>query len=87
MLYSIFLLMTTMLTLQEPDFGVTILQVFNARASMSVGRFHIMSFLADAVVFMYPVFLVVVYIYSMIQRDRSMKEYALRIGMSSAFAF
>jgi undecaprenyl-diphosphatase len=76
-----------MLTLHEPAFGVTIIQALNARAGLTPSRFHIVSLLADLLVFIYPIFLVLVYIHSMAKRDRPMKEYSLRIAASAALAF
>jgi undecaprenyl-diphosphatase len=63
------------------------IQALNARASFSPARFHVVSLLADALVFIYPIFLVLVYIHSMAKRDKVMKEYSLRIAASAALAF
>ncbi len=67
----------------EPQRWVDLLQTMNSRVSSSQNIFHITSALADVVVFLFPLFLVIVYVAGMKKRSDTLREYALRI-MSSA---
>ena len=72
--------------LLEPQRWVTILQSLNARAWSSQALFTTISILADIIVFLFPVFLIIVYIIWMKKKSDVWKEYALRIFFSSVVA-
>lgn len=72
--------------LVEPQRWFTILQTLNTYVSSSKALFTIVSVLADAIVFLFPIFLLAVYMVWMKRNTNIFKEYALRIFSSAVFA-
>ncbi len=70
----------------EPQWWVILLQQLNTWVSTSNQLFNVVSFLADAVVFLFPIFLIVIYIYGITKKQKNMKIHALRIFSSAFFA-
>ena len=70
----------------EPQWGVTLLQNMNNWASGSIDIFHVVSFFADAIVFLFPIFLLVAYIVWIIKKNQKIKIYSLRIFSAAAIA-
>lgn len=70
----------------EPQWWVTLLQELNTWVSSSTQLFNIISFLADAVVFLFPIFLVILYVCGITKKQKHMKIHALRIFSSAIFA-
>ncbi len=70
----------------EPQRWVNLLQSLNSWVSSSQLLFTIVSVLADVIVFLFPIFLVVVYIVWMKKKNNTFKEYALRIFSSAVVA-
>lgn len=70
----------------EPQRGVDILQHMNTWASLSETRFHIISLIADVIVFAFPVFLIVVYCLGILKKNVSLKKYALSVFFSACTA-
>lgn len=72
--------------LVEPQWWINVLQAMNAWVSQSPIRFNTTSFVADFIVFLLPVFLVVLYIFWIYNKKNNYKMYALRIFSSATIA-
>lgn len=62
------------------------MQAINARTSISQTRFSVASFLADAIVLLFPIVLTVMYVYGITKNVNIWKEYALRVFSSTVVA-
>lgn len=72
--------------LVEPQWWINVLQSMNAWVSQSPIRFNTASFVADFIVFLLPVFLVVLYVFWIYNKKNNYKMYALRIFSSATIA-
>ena len=72
--------------LVEPQRWVNLIQFMNTWVSTSKLLFTIVSVLADVIVFLFPIFLVVVYIVWMKKKNDTFKEFSLRIFSSTVVA-
>lgn len=72
--------------LVEPQRWVDLLQSLNTCVSSSQTFFSITSFVADAVVFLFPILLFVLYVIWIRKNNNVRKEYALRIFSSTVIA-
>ena len=70
----------------EPQWGINLLETLNAFISVSQTRFDITAFWADFIVFLFPVFLIVLYILGIKNKSRETKLYALYILIAAAVA-
>ncbi len=76
----------TIMQLFEPQRWVSLLQSMNTVVSSSHLVFSLTSFVADAVVLLFPVLLIIVYIIWIKYNNNTRKEYALRIFSSTVVA-
>lgn len=72
--------------LVEPQWWINVLQSMNAWVSQAPIRFNTASFVADFIVFLLPVFLVVLYVFWIYNKKNNYKMYALRIFSSATIA-
>lgn len=72
--------------LVEPQWWINVLQAMNAWVSQSPIRFNTASFVADFIVFLLPIFLVVLYVFWIYNKKNNYKMYALRIFSSATIA-
>ncbi len=78
--------MYPIMQLFEPQWWVDLLQSMNTWISVSTTRFHVASFVADFIVFLFPLFLLILYITWIYKRNNINKIYALRIFSSATIA-
>lgn len=70
----------------EPQWWISLLETLNAFISVSQTRFDTTAFWADFIVFLFPVFLIVLYILGIKNKSRETKLYALYILIAAAVA-
>lgn len=70
----------------EPQRWVNLIQSMNTWASSSDVVFHVISVLADALVFLFPIYLVIMYIIGIKKKNDTRKQYTLHIFAASCMA-